>query len=319
MGLESGKGNGGMGRNGYRRDYRPQERSGFIDSGADNSAAKGSYASQHPKSVDQNANSSPQTVISGLEKRLSGMQQDFTQAIHKISEKENEKFDLIFAILSELQSRQAQLEESVRALKNQYSGGQMVSASSGPTHVSPQQQQQQVQHGQFGGNNGCPQTYGQMNGQMTGNVASQQPMQQFAGTMQPDGSQAMFAAMPQVVVVSSPTAAGMQYAMPQMMPPSGAMQPMPHQMAMQFMAQNPGQDMGAFSGSQEGTSAVSGGQQRPANSSSGNSQWGSDGNSGTGAPEPQLSHVDPQVTTSPTHHAPAGASGIDDTRTTGFS
>merc|ERR1719371_77199 len=96
-------------------------------------------------------------MLSGLEKRLTGVQQDFTQAIHKISEKENEKFDLIFAILSELQQRQAHLEESVRSLKAQYPNGHMV-----PNGTSnPSQPQQQAQFGSAGGPG---QSYGQMNG-----------------------------------------------------------------------------------------------------------------------------------------------------------
>jgi len=56
------------------------------------------------------------------------MKQDFTSALTKISSKENEKFNLIFSILSELQQRQAQLEDSVRSLKTQGTGGQATSA-----------------------------------------------------------------------------------------------------------------------------------------------------------------------------------------------
>merc|ERR1719410_2580099 len=121
----------------------------------DNSASKGSYAAQPARAAEQTLPSAPpQTMVSELEKRLSGVQQDFTQQLHKISEKENEKFDLIFAILSELQSRQAQLEESVRTLKAQYGGGQMVGANqmvgagTGPANIS-QPQQTQTQQAQF--------------------------------------------------------------------------------------------------------------------------------------------------------------------------
>merc|ERR1711870_164576 len=98
---------------------------------------------------------------------------------------------------------------------------------------------------------GFGQMAGQMNGQLGNNMNNQQSMQQFTGVMQPDGTQAMFTAVPQVVVVSSPTAAGMQYAMPQMMSPTGSMQPMPPQMAMQFIGQGQGQDMGTFVNGQE--------------------------------------------------------------------
>mmetsp|Transcript_25716 Transcript_25716/g.59992 ORF Transcript_25716/g.59992 Transcript_25716/m.59992 type:complete len:199 (+) Transcript_25716:105-701(+) len=58
-------------------------------------------------------------AMASLDKRMSAMKEDFTQALTKISSKENEKFNLIFSILSELQQRQAQLEDSVRTLKNQ--------------------------------------------------------------------------------------------------------------------------------------------------------------------------------------------------------
>ena len=64
---------------------------------------------------------------------------------------------------------------------------------------------------------------------------------------QADGSQAMVTAVPQVLVVSSPGAHGMQYAVPQMMSPSN-MLPMPQQMAMQFVGQGSGQDMSGYIG-----------------------------------------------------------------------
>jgi len=214
-------------------------------------------------------------VVSGLDKRISAVQQEFSQSIHKISEKENEKFDLIFAILSELQSRQAQLEESVRSLKAQYGGPQMV--SNGSQSVGSHQQSQ------FGSNGTQP--YGQLNGQMNGQLNGQmnaqmggqmngnmggQQMQQFTGVMNPDGTQTMFTPVQQVLVVSSPTAAGMQYAVPQMMSPNGTVQAMPAQM-MQFMSQGSNQEMGAafVNGGHEATASQSdgvNGQANPANS-----------------------------------------------------
>ena len=69
----------------------------------------------------------------------------------------------------------------------------------------------------------------------------------FTAVPQADGSQAMVTAVPQVLVVSSPGAKGMQYAVPQMMSPSN-MQPMPQQMAMQFVGQGSGQDMSGYIG-----------------------------------------------------------------------
>jgi len=95
-------------------------------------------------------------MIADLEKQLSGIQQDFVQALQRIGGKENEKFDLIFAILSELQNRQAQLEESVRAMKAF-----------------------QFQQGSFGSS----QLYGQMNALVVSNH-----MMQFPGVMCSDAS-----------------------------------------------------------------------------------------------------------------------------------
>jgi hypothetical protein len=250
MGMESGKGSaGGSGRNTYRREYRQPERNYTPTHGERQSAttvdssssiSKG-FASEPSKAngSEYQAPPSPQQVISGLEKKLSGMQQDFTHALHKISEKENEKFDLIFAILSELQSRQAQLEDSVRSLKSQLGGSHMCQLGSGttPAHMGPQ--------------------YGQMGGQMGGSMSSQQPMQQFAGVMHADGSQTMFTAVPQVLVVSSPTANGMQY-VPQMMSPS-SMQPM--QQMVQFVGHGSqdvlsgAQDMSTFVANQDSQAA----------------------------------------------------------------
>jgi len=339
MAPNDGKGSGGgVGRNGYRREYRQPERNNFVDrggSGAEPTVSKGSFADQATRVGSQaQTNTSPQAMVETLEKRMSAMQQDFTQALHKISEKENEKFDLIFAILSELQSRQAQLEESVRALKSQYSGsgntahvmgnGQMVNGTgpgnvSQPTPQHPQQQQQQQQQQQpqqqqpqqqYGGASNGQQNYGQMGGHIAG--------QQFAGVMQADNSQAMFTAVPQVVVVSSPAAAGMQYAGPQMvMSPAGAMQPMPPQMAMQFLNQGsqmngghvwrrPDEEMG-FVGSQDGnTTANSSGQAQmglrhssSTTSAGGSLSWNPEALGGATMQDPQMSPADSQAVSVP--------------------
>lgn len=230
MGYESGKGYAsgkGAGRNGYRRDYRPNpERSAYADRGSagsgagykyaadkysENSTSKGSSSSQPPRDAEEEHSVGSQ--LQGMGQRLQSFQQDFTQQLHSISEKENEKFDLIFAILSELQSRQAQLEESVRSVKSQ----------------CDMQMGGQYQGGQFGA---VGQQYGQMSGHMVPG-SNLQPAQQFSsGMMQADGSQ-MFAAVPQVLVVQSPTNGGMQYAVPQMMQQQPA-QGMQQQVAMNF-------------------------------------------------------------------------------------
>ncbi|CAE8723091.1 unnamed protein product, partial [Polarella glacialis] len=83
------------------------------------------------------ANGCPQAALADLEKKVADIHQDFSQSLHKVGEKENEKFDLIFAILTELQHRQAQLEESVRSLKAQF-GGQAT--PQGHTNMVMQQQ-----------------------------------------------------------------------------------------------------------------------------------------------------------------------------------
>lgn len=213
--------------------------------------SKGAYNSKPGRISEDTV--APQSTIVDLEKRLDNVKQDFAQQLEKIGGKETEKFDLIFAILTELQSRQAQLEESVRSLKTQLCGPHQAGANAGVSNMPPQMQGQfnggMNNNGQFSGGNqqGFVQASGQMSPTGMGN---QQPMQ-FAGVMQPDGSQAMFTAVPQMMVVSSPTNAGMQCAMmPQMMSPTGQMQPLSPQMAMQFMSQ------GSFPGS-EATSGVS--------------------------------------------------------------
>jgi len=244
-----------MGRNGggygaaRNREYgRPQngyaDRNGGVNTngggGSSDSSSRGQSAMDPP--LKEHISEPGPGMISDLEKRVAGVQSDFTTAIHKISEKENEKFDLIFAILSELQQRQAHLEDSVRSLKAQYGGpGQCMVPNAGNGQMQPQQGQQQ----QFNGaqNQQYIQMNGQMGGQMNGNMAgNQQPMQQFAGVMQPDGSQQMFTQVmqPQQMIIMQPQQpGGMQYAaVPQMMTPQGAIvQQMPAQMAMQFVAQ----------------------------------------------------------------------------------
>jgi len=234
-----------MGRNsGYRREYRLPN--GLAERNGDMGAGGGGGGRPDHDVRGQMLDPIKETEVSngllGLEKRLSGVQQDFTQAIHKISEKENEKFDLIFAILSELQTRQANLEESVRSLKTQYCGGQGYIVNGNMA-----QPQQQVQ---FSSSGAPSQQYGQMNGQMAvavpggqmnDNMGTQQPMQQFAtmqqGVMQPVPQQ-MFTAIPQqqMIMMQSPVNnGGMQYVPAPQMIASQGVQQMPAQMAMQFI------------------------------------------------------------------------------------
>lgn len=207
----------------------------------------------------------PQALVQSLEERISSTQATMTQELNASTGKENEKFDLIFGILIELQRRQAQLEESVRSLRTQ--GGMGVGQSQ-PAQGQPQQslngQQSQTQFG--GGQNFVPQG-NQINGQMNGQGGSQGQMgnptngqmfmpnqmnmgQQYGNMVAADGSQAYFTNTQNVVLVAQPMGmappqgavavgqgpqgqAMQPFAMPQMI--SGPMQP---QMAMQFVGQD---------------------------------------------------------------------------------
>lgn len=237
MGLESGKGGRNTGRDrdsgrdrdvGRDRDAHKADAWSFRDHGrftdrgygnaTDSLASKSSYTNGAGKNTDYASTASTATAITGLENKLESVQKEFTQSVHRIKEKENEKFDLIFSILSELQGKQAQLEESVRSLTTYGSGqlgGHVVGDAMGPAQTTPQQHLQQ----QFASNNGTAsacQTYSQMNGQMTGPIGISPQIQQLTGVMQSDGTQAMFTAVPQMVVVTSPQGPGVPYPLNQM-------------------------------------------------------------------------------------------------------
>jgi hypothetical protein len=154
--------------------------------------------------------------ITSLEKTIASVQSDMNSALQEATAKENEKFDLIFSILIELQRRQAQLEESVKSLKAQYGGtstatpGQQGSQSlQQVSQMSPQMQQLQMH----------------MN-------------QQYAGQQQvvinADGSQTYYT--PVVMAVPATGQNMSQYGMPNMMmSPTGQMQGM----QMQYVSQSP--------------------------------------------------------------------------------
>merc|ERR1711972_1315620 len=108
--------------------------------------------------------------------------------------------------------------------------------------------------------------------------------QQFAGvTMNPDGTQAMFTPMPQMMIVSNT-----QYVGPQMMAPTSAvMPPMPALMGMQFVGQGSGPEMGMQFVKGQETSGSQGQPQmnmRPVNgNSSGGATWQPDGGNALGS------------------------------------
>lgn len=201
MSREAGKGGVGPGRNGFRRDFQRPDRSNEKPTGAwgfPNAVNSGSEVTVNGPTVSNGTSgfTNPQIALADIERRVASLQQDFTQSLHKVSEKENEKFDLIFSILTELQQRQANLEDAVRALKSQLAGVSQV--------------------------NGAAQ--GQSNGQMNGVMVNGQMQQHgFQGVIQTDGTQ-MFP-MTQMVVLSSPSHAAMQYVP---ISPTGGMHPMIH-------------------------------------------------------------------------------------------
>jgi len=194
MGLDSGKHYGGQGR--YDRRAEP-------------------------------ADAEPAAMLE-LEKKLSDVQKDFTRLFKSMSEKETVKFDLIFAILTDLQSGQEQIEESIRDIRRHVGGVQSVGNIGGPSFQ-----------------------YGQVEGVMGPQMGPGTSM----GVQQPQPMQQMFVPMPQMMVVQSPTGGMM---VPQMQP----MQPMQQQMV--FVGQSPiGQEMGATFGGCEaatGEQGVDGGE-----------------------------------------------------------
>jgi len=212
MGLDGGKHSGGHSR--YdRRDYYQSDYSDYSASSTRSETGRRTHASV--RFAEEPAEAQPAAML-GLENKLSDVQKDFARLMQAISEKDTEKFDLIFAILTDLQSGQEQLEESIRDIRKHVGGVQSM-----------------------GNMGGTPFQYGQMEG-MGGQP--QQPVQQIV--VQPNGGQAMFVPMPQMMVVQSPTGGMM---MPQM-------QPMQQQIVL--VGQSPvGQEMGAaFGGCEVATS-----------------------------------------------------------------
>mmetsp|Transcript_117560 Transcript_117560/g.252703 ORF Transcript_117560/g.252703 Transcript_117560/m.252703 type:complete len:290 (-) Transcript_117560:118-987(-) len=237
--------NGGsaVNQNGYRKDYNRNQQGEYggkyeqqsggakyqgdakYDNGKYNNAGKfvengkyenGKYSNGNTHNGAAN-NGKDQVLspnqITSLEKTIASVQTDMNTALTEATAKENEKFDLIFSILIELQRRQAQLEESVKSLKAQY--GVPASAQGSQqnlqqvSQMSPQMQQLQIH----------------MN-------------QQYAGQQQvvinADGSQTYYT--PVVMAVPATGQNMSQYGMPNMMmSPTGQMQGM----QMQYVSQSP--------------------------------------------------------------------------------
>jgi len=230
MGLDSGKHGGGHGR-WERKDYYQSDYSDYSASSSRSENCKRTHASVR---FAEPADAQPAALLE-FEKKLSNVQKEFAQQLQGASEKDTDKFDLIFAILTDLQSGQEQLEESIRDIRKHVCGVQNMGNIGGTS----------FQYGQMEGVMG-PQMGPGMGGQQP------QPVQQIV--VQPNGSQAVFVPMPQMMVVQSPTGGMM---MPQM-------QPMQQQMVL--VGQSPvGQEMGAaFVGCEAATSeqCVDGGEGR---------------------------------------------------------
>mmetsp|Transcript_80714 Transcript_80714/g.187383 ORF Transcript_80714/g.187383 Transcript_80714/m.187383 type:complete len:298 (+) Transcript_80714:50-943(+) len=232
------------------------ERNGSDQVAANNGS---SYRNMNREGYSNSSDGSqtPQAAIASLDKRISTVQHDLNQALQDVTSKENEKFDLIFSILVELQKRQAQLEESVRTVKAQLSSASGASMEQQPEAVSsPQQGQQQgQQRGQQHTPQQAQQVAGQMGPPMGGYMAGQMPMnQQYVAS---DGSPTYWAP---VVVAMPQNGAQMPYAVPQMMPAS-PMQPMPQQMTMQFVGQGQAGEEYQWAGTAAESTARSSGSQ----------------------------------------------------------
>ncbi|CAJ1352956.1 unnamed protein product [Effrenium voratum] len=130
----------GRGAGGYRREYQQHAHNSSTNDVEQNqeievqkdSVWSSTLISSGPgcKWADQDAGDeiwagppAADTALGDLEHRIESMSQDFTSNLRKLGEKGNEKFDIIFSILTELQSRQAQLEETVRVLQSQVNAG----------------------------------------------------------------------------------------------------------------------------------------------------------------------------------------------------
>eukprot|EP00929_Paragymnodinium_shiwhaense_P010069 TRINITY_DN114555_c0_g1_i1.p1 TRINITY_DN114555_c0_g1~~TRINITY_DN114555_c0_g1_i1.p1 ORF type:complete len:317 (+),score=86.94 TRINITY_DN114555_c0_g1_i1:41-952(+) len=172
----------------------------------------GSLNGKHDQHYDNGAkfqgggHAGPEQAILGLEKQIVNVKRDMNQAIQEATTKDNEKFDLIFSILTELQRRQASLEESVRGLRQVF----------GPDGPRPQGQPGVPPFPKPGVDMPMPNGAGMgmpMGGQGFMMANGAQMGQQFVA---PDGT-------PMQVVVMSPSQASQMYGMMPMMPPGGGM------------------------------------------------------------------------------------------------
>jgi len=236
-----GYGNGHFGPGSMHYDNGAYDTSKVDRASSEHTPAIGQKSSAAPKygsaSVDHgeaqnNTLENAITSAAALEKKIATAASEMSQALQTATSKENEKFDLIFSILMELQTRQSKLEESLKFLTAQFAanGGQpqMMTQPSGQADglqgASPLGSSMTNPIGSPMGSQ-----VGMMASQM-GMVGGQMPMNQQMVMMDSSGN----CMVP--VLMASPQSGGGQMQFTQMMMPQGAtMQGMPQQQV-QFVA-----------------------------------------------------------------------------------
>jgi len=140
------------------------------------------------------------SLVDAFDKKITSVQKELSTSLQEATSKDNEKFDLIFSVLIELQRRQAQLEESMRSLKTQL---QQTIPPVAMQMGGPVQQQGPIQNGSNSAScrsPASPQGASSMGQQPVCVPAGQMPMGQQCGSMiGPNGSMQM------VFVVNSST------------------------------------------------------------------------------------------------------------------
>lgn len=207
-------------RDSNRCDDRQKYENGPQQEGSNHHVSAKHYASKKfeaTRELGDNAfgeQAIPASLVDAFDKKITSVQQEVSSSLQEATSRDNQKFDLIFGILTELQRRQVQLEESVRSLKTQR---QRTSPPVAVHMRAPVQQQQQgpIPNGSSSSPS-CsspapPQGASSMGQPPVCFPARQVPLVQQCGSMVgPDGSMQM------ALVTDSPTRS--------QMPPDGAPQ-----------------------------------------------------------------------------------------------
>jgi len=241
-----GYGNGNFGHGGTHYDNGSYDTSKVDRASSEHMTAIGQkngaatkYGSNSAGDTIENASSS----AAALEEKINTAQSEMSQALQEATSKENEKFDLIFSILMELQTRQSKLEESLKFLKAQYepNGGQpqmMAEAVPMPSGQGDSLQGGSPHGGSMTSSMGSPQAG------MMGMAGAQMPMNQQCGNMVMMDSSGNC-----IVPVVVPQNGGQMQFTQMMMPQGATMQVMPQQQV-QFAA-NGGQGAEGCGGFQQ--------------------------------------------------------------------